>query len=325
MTSRRARMRRRRLLTLVVLTALCVVVVKSAATGGLRRAAARRNDGGSALDPSLFAGGACVAFAPTAGDRHTTVFLDAGHGGIDPGALGTTESGHQVTEAALTLPMELDAMALLRADGYRVVVSRTTDSSVVRLTAADQSGGELSLEGAHDDVAARDVCADNAGAAALVGIYLDAGASADDAGSLAAYDSARSFAARNEQLANLVEDDVVAAMNAHGWQIPDDGVVTDNEVGSVSGNPSDGGLAAEAVAYGHLLLLGPAYAGFSSTPSTMPGTVVEPLFITDPFEASVADSADGQHAVATGIAQAVEQFLAPLRSGAGPTTPPSPG
>ena len=58
-------------------------------------------------------------------------------------------------------------------------------------------------------------------------------------------------------------------------------------------------------------LLGPAAAGFFVTPSTMPGALIEPLFITDPFEGSIAASAAGQHAIAQGVAQAVEQYFAP--------------
>ena len=41
----------------------------------------------------------------------------------------------------------------------------------------------------------------------------------------------------------------------------------------------------------------------------MPGVVTEPLFITDPFEGSIADSAVGQQMIAQGIATAIEQFL----------------
>ena len=148
------------------------------------------------LDPSAFASGACVAFEPTKGDRHETVFLDAGHGGIDPGGVGTTQSGKTIYEADETLPVELDAMALLRAKGFRVVVSRTKDTTVVRLSTADESGGALTLQGSHDDVVARDECANDADARALVGIYFDAGASAQNAGSLTAYDAARTFASR---------------------------------------------------------------------------------------------------------------------------------
>ena len=56
--------------------------------------------------------------------------------------------------------------------------------------------------------------------------------------------------------------------------------------------------------------------GYFSTPSRMPGAVVEPLFITDPFEGSIAASTKGQGVIAGGIAEAVEQYLAP------PSAPP---
>jgi N-acetylmuramoyl-L-alanine amidase len=41
----------------------------------------------------------------------------------------------------------------------------------------------------------------------------------------------------------------------------------------------------------------------------MPGTVIEPLYLTDPFEGTIAASALGQHVIARGIASAVEQDL----------------
>ena len=69
---------------------------------------------GVPLDPSRFAAGACMAFSPTSGNRHRRVFIDAGHGGIDPGAVGTTESGQTVHEADETLPVALAAMALVK-------------------------------------------------------------------------------------------------------------------------------------------------------------------------------------------------------------------
>ncbi len=263
------------------------------------------------LDPSAFAAGACEAFEPTKGDRHETVFLDAGHGGIDPGGVGTTEAGKTIHEADETLPVELDAMALLRAKGFRVVVSRTKDSTVVRLSAADESGGVLTLQGSHDDVVARDECANDANARALVGIYFDAGSSAQNAGSLTAYDAARPFATENLALATLVQTDVLDDMNGQGWAIPNDGVLPDTTLGSYVGDPSAGGIAGEAASYNHLLLLGPAAAGYFSTPSLMPGAVIEPLYLTDPFEGTIADSSKGQTQIARGIASAIEKFLAP--------------
>jgi N-acetylmuramoyl-L-alanine amidase len=273
------------------------------ADGSLRQTGVQSADTGTAIDPAYFSPGACVAFPPTSGNRHLTVFLDAGHGGLDPGAVGVTESGRVIDEADQTLPVVLDAMAILRQAGFRVVVSRTGPTNVVRLRADDVSGNMLTVTGVHDDVAARDVCANLAHANVLVGVYFNAGASAANAGCITAYDSARPFADDNRRLADLVQADVLAAMNAQGWQIPDDGAQTDEGLGS--------SLTAADQAYDHLLLLGPAKKGYFSTPSTMPGALVEPLFITDPFEGSIAASSRGQQVIAAGLARAVEQYFAP--------------
>ncbi len=167
-----------------------------------------RTAGGKELDPREFEPGACVEYPPTSGDRKLTVFLDAGHGGLDPGGVGTTESGQTVFEADETLPVELDTMKQLRGDGFSVVVSRTRDETVLKPGPADVSGGLFTAQGVHDDVAARDVCADKARANVLVGIYFDAGDSSYDAGSVTGYDTARTFSAQNLRLATLVQGDV---------------------------------------------------------------------------------------------------------------------
>jgi N-acetylmuramoyl-L-alanine amidase len=303
---RRAIRRRRRGLALLIVA----LAVAAAVAGGRMqlRDAVRTITGGSgsrpvALDPSYFATGACMAYAPTHGDRRETVFLDAGHGGIDPGAVGETEGGQTITEAVENLPIEIDTMARLRAQGYRVVVSRTGPTTVVRLGPGDTSGGALTVQGSHDDVAARDVCANLARADILIGIYLDAGASASNAGCVTGYDAVRPFAAENLKLATLLQRDVLAGMNAEGWAIPDEGVQPDTALGS--------SITEASAAYGHLLELGPAEAGYFSTPSEMPGALIEPLFLTDPFEGSIAASAKGQQVIAAGLAEAVDQYFAP--------------
>jgi N-acetylmuramoyl-L-alanine amidase len=274
--------------------------------GSLTRIGVRNSGAGVAIDPAYFSHGACVAFPPTRGNRHLTVFLDAGHGGPDPGAVGITESGHVIYEADQTLPVVLDTMTILRRAGFRVVVSRTGPTTVLRLRPGDVSGNMLTVAGSHDDVAARDVCANMAHADVLVGVYFNAGASAANAGCITAYDSARPFAADNRLLGKLVQSDVLAAMNAQGWQIPNAGVHTDQGLGS--------SLSAASVAYGHLLLLGPAKKGYFRTPSLMPGALVEPLFITDPLEGSIAATKRGQRVIAAGVARAIEQYFAKGRA-----------
>jgi N-acetylmuramoyl-L-alanine amidase len=267
-----------------------------------------------AIDPSLFEPGSCESFGPTAGDRHITVFLDAGHGGPDPGGVGQSESGKPVFEADETLPVELDTMALLRAAGFGVTVSRTGASSVALLQPGDESSGVLTVQGEDRELIARVACANMAKADVLVGIYFDAGLSPLNAGCITGYDAARTFAAENLRLATLVQNDVLAAMNAQGWAIPDDGAVSDAALG---GPP----LSQAGAAYGHLLLLGPADPGYVSTPSEMPGALVEPLYITDPSEASLAISSLGQRVIAKGLATAIEGYFGV--AGAGPRSPSS--
>lgn len=257
---------------------------------------------GVPLDPAYFSPGACMAFAPTAGDRHLTVFLDAGHGGPDPGAIGTTSSGRTIHEADETLPVVLDTMTNLRRDGFRVVVSRTGPTSVLRLRPADLSGHILTGAGSHADVVARDVCANLARADILIGVYLNSG-STGAAGCLTAFDPARTFASDNRRLAGLVQSSVLDALNARGWRIPNDGVLSDQGLGSA--------VTAADQAYGHLVLLGPAKHGYLSTPSMMPGALIEPLFITDPFEATIAASTIGQQVMAAGLTRAVLRYFAP--------------
>ena len=303
-----------------VLGASALLGPLSAAGAASARAVSSQAAKGIALDPAMFATGACMAFAPTRGNRHQTVFLDAGHGGIDPGGVGTTEDGSQIAESQINLPIELASMAILRAHGFRVVVSRTQDTTVLRLGPADVDDGLLSLQGAHDDVAARDECANLSKASALVGIYMDAGYESTNAGSIAAYDSDRPFAQSNLALATALQNAVLGAMEAAGGGIPNDGVQDDTGLGSSVGNPADGGLAAASAAYDHLMLLGPAETGYFTTPSTMPGALIEPLYLTDPYEGTLAQGASGQAVIAQGIAGAVEQFLAPPKA-AHPATP----
>jgi N-acetylmuramoyl-L-alanine amidase len=260
--------------------------------------------GGRALDPARFAAGACVSFAPTSAQRAATVFIDAGHGGPDPGAVGTTVAGKTVEEASATLRVALDTLPLLRAQGYRVVLSRTGATAVARPLPGDLSGGVFTGQGVHRDLIARDLCANRAKANILLGVYFNASVSAAAGGGLTLYDAVRPFWRASMRLSDLVQRAVLARLSAGGWSIPDDGVHTDVGFGS--------SVTSADQAYGHLLILGPAKAGYFSTPSEMPGALIEPLFISNPSEASIADSGLGQQAIARGLATAVEQYFSPV-------------
>ena len=247
--------------------------------------------------PGGLAPGACVAFDPTGVDQHRTVFVDPGHGGPDPGAVGG-----QVAEKTLTLAVALQLKDMLRADGFRVVLSRTSDSLVAALAPAQVQQGAVTNSGVHLDTVARILCANAARADVMVSIHFNAFDDPSVGGAETFYDDARTFAAGNLRLAGLVQAGLLASYRRTGWTVEDRGVVSDAATGST-------GLTATADAYGRLLELGPPSQGWNDNPSAMPGVLVEPFFVTDPVEAEVASQLDGRKAIAAGIEQGIIGFL----------------
>jgi N-acetylmuramoyl-L-alanine amidase len=229
------------------------------------------------------------------------VFIDAGHGGPDPGGVGRTSAGQTIGEAPLNVLVATDAATLLRRHGFSVVLSRTGPDAVARPTSGDLVGGAFTPTGSHRDLVARDLCADLAHANAVLGIDFNAAGSPSAAGSVTLYDAVRPYARASLRLAQLAQREVVASLRAEGAAVPDLGIHTDVGFGSA--------LTQADRAYGHLLLLGPAKLGYLDTPTMAPAALIEPLFLSDPPEASVADSRAGRHAIARGLADAVTQFF----------------
>lgn len=257
-----------------------------------------------ALNPNT-----CIEYAPTGRDRHQVLFLDAGHGGVDPGAVGTTSSGAAIEEKTATLAVELDALTLLRAAGYEVVASRTADTTVARLATSDYSTGLLTAHAVRLDAMARAACANAANAAVLVAIHFNADGNPAFGGVMTIFDDARSFTTENLRLASLVQAALTDAYRAAGIGIADLGTVADSE----GGTPA---LTARGAAYGHLIELGPESNGWVDHPSVMPGILVEASHVTRPSEADLASGPAGQTLIASAIVIGIEKFL-------GSGTPPS--
>ena len=247
------------------------------------------------LVPGLEAG-ACVTQAPTRAGTGQTVFIDPGHGGMDPGVVGGT-SGHRVLEKDATLAVGLRLSALLRVDGYRVVMARTQDSTVVKLTAADSVLGSLTGSAEHRDLLMRTACANAAGAAVLVSIHFDAFSDPSVGGTGTFYNSARTFAPASRRLATSLQAALVAALGT-----TDRGVWTDDQIAAPT-------LTTSGSTYGHLIELGPMSAGWVDDPSRMPGALVEPLFLTNPAEAQLAGDDAGQQRIAAALETGLVKFM----------------
>jgi N-acetylmuramoyl-L-alanine amidase len=258
--------------------------------------------------PSGLASGTCVEYNPKkAADRHHTVFIDPGHGGPDPGGVGGG-----LAEKDVTLAVGLQLRDLLRADGFHVVLSRVTDTAVAKLAGSQVVDGAITVSGSHLDTIARIACANSASAEALVAIHFNAFSDAAAGGSEIFYDDVRDFSPESRRLAGDLDASLQASFGAAGWDVFDRGVLSDADTGA-------SGLTPAANAYGRLMEIGPAQAGWNDHPSKMPGALVEPLFLTAPAEAEVAGSSGGQKAIATGLEQGLLAFFAPP-----PAASPSP-
>jgi N-acetylmuramoyl-L-alanine amidase len=240
--------------------------------------------------------GACLSLAPTRAGSGQTVFIDPGHGGLDPGVVGGSK-GHQVLEKDVTLAVATRLSELLRAAGYRVVMARTQDTTVIKLSDTDSVFGSLTASAEHRDLAARASCANAAGAAALLSIHFDAFADPTVGGTETWYDSARTFAQANRRLATDVQSALVAALGTS-----DRGVWTDDQLAAPT-------LTTSGSTYNHLIELGPLSAGWVDDPSQMAGALVEPLFLTKPGEAQIADDPAGQQAIAGALETGIVRFL----------------
>lgn len=250
-----------------------------------------------------FATGACQRFAPTRGDQHHTVYIDPGHGGLDPGTSGGAPQGATVDEKTATLAVALDLLPLLREQGDTVVLARTSDTPVRQIGAGDLERGVYTAPGVYRDLVARIACANQAKADLLLAIHFNGFDDPTVGGIQTYYDTARPFAADNERFATLVQQDVLASLAVAGWQLPDRGIANDASDDAPT-------LTAQAANYHYLLELGPAQADWLTTPSSMPGVLCEVLFLTDPYEVTIAATQAGQQAIAQGFAQAIATYFA---------------
>jgi N-acetylmuramoyl-L-alanine amidase len=241
--------------------------------------------------------GACMSFAPTQGRLGKTVFIDAGHGGLDPGVVGTATSGRTVQEKDATLAVATRLTGMLAADGYAVVMARTQDTPVIKLAASDSNSGAITPGGVRRDLVARAACANASAADVLVSIHFDGSSDSTVGGTETFYDAARPFAAANRKLATSLQAAMVARLGA-----PDRGVWTDDQLTVPT-------LTISGRTYGHLIVLGPPSPGWVDNPSQMPGALVEPLFVTNHSEARVAADPAGQDRIAQALEAGLQKFF----------------
>lgn len=253
--------------------------------------------------PIAFQRSACLRYAPAGRWNGETVFVDPGHGGVDPGATPLVE-GRRLEEKQATLGLGLNTLRVLEENGYRVVMSRVDDSTVARTRPGAVHQGVLTAEGAQREIEARNLCADAAHAQVLVALHMDSFSDPSARGAATFYSPGRPFAARSRRLGDLVQRAIVAAMRSSrvGGTVVDRGLLPDSAAGGLP-------LTPQTANYHHLIELGPADLPWLPYPSLMPGVLVEPAFLSNPGEASFVLSARGQDALARALAKALGTYF----------------
>jgi N-acetylmuramoyl-L-alanine amidase len=220
------------------------------------------------------------AVPPTAASRpgaSRTIVLDPGHGGPEIGAVGV---GGGPREKDVNLRIALRLADILRADGYRVVLTRDSDRAV-------KPGRDLQ---GRIDVA-------NAAKADLFICIHNNGGAASQSGTEVWYDPSRPFADRNLKLAQLVQSNLVAQIRALGYPVRDRGIKNDSRFRVYNGR-----------AYS-IYVLGPGTGYLRYTPTKMPGVLGESLFLSNPGDAAMLRQDRTLDVIARGYRDAINAYF----------------
>ncbi len=177
------------------------------------------------------------------------MFVDPATAGPTPAPWASPLPAGRSPRPASPLAIGTALLADLRAHGYTVVMARTAGGAVAQAGLGDVRGRAYSAAGHRRDLQARAACANVGHADVLVSVHPDAFPDPAARGSETVYDPDRPFAGQSLRLARLVRYDVGDFLAAAGWSVPDRGVLDDLQQGTA--------VDAAAMAYGHLLLLGP--------------------------------------------------------------------
>ena len=235
--------------------------------------------------------GAVAASRPRTTSTQTVV-IDPGHGGSDAGA---TDASGQLIEKNLTLQVAQKAASYLKAMGYRVYLTRTSDRAVNTPARDLNHDGKIDRV---DEFDARTLFANSHHADVFVSIHFDGSSDPTVRGTHGYYCPARPFWQQSKVLADLLTTSVASAVQRSGYADLDKGVETD--VADV--------VPQTRADYPWFLVLGPSRKRWL-TGSAMPGALIESMFLSSPRDATALQHAATITALARGYAAGIHAFL----------------
>ena len=242
--------------------------------------------------------------------RPPVVCLDPGHGGSDRGFTEYFDDGRVgLEEAVLVMQQAWDLEARLKNRGYDVVMTRDTDVDV------NADGKDVNKDGrtaAHDpprsdrnktldEIQARINACNSSDADLLVSIHINGYSTEKPRGYEAWFTRERPFGDRSAEFAILAYAHLKEQFAKIGYVLP-----AEEERGVLPDSTAD--VQREFPVFKHFVITGPAIPGVI-TPSAMPGAILESLFISNPGDAAVLTSMDGENAIVTAYENAIVEYF----------------
>ncbi len=247
------------------------------------------------------------------------VCLDVGHGGIDWGYTRTDPDTGELIAKESDINLEIARAILDRLDtqGVEVVLTRT-DDSMVNPTGLDVNGdGEKATDGDGDglidtmrvdepnnldELQARVNVCNEANADVMVSIHINGSDNTALKGYEAWWAADRDFSAKNEWFANELVDQFSQQFADAGFDVESRGAASDLETDipakDIPANAFDG-----------YVVLAPDKPERDFTGSTMPGAVVEAMFLSNDDDWAVLSDPTGIDAIVNAYLSSINGFF----------------
>ena len=210
-----------------------------------------------------------------------TVAIDAGHGGTQFGA-----SRDGLIEKDVNMDVAFRLELLLREAGYQTYLVRAGDYAFVPYDPDNRAFTKA-------DIQVRVENANVQQADILVSIHHNGNDDSGQSGTEVYYNPDRPYGGYSYALADVIQQSLVSALKAAGYETRDRGVRNDADVNGDPNNP-------------HSWLLG---TNDDFRPSLMPGMIGEALFITNPKDAEQLQKPEMRQTIAEGYKAGIDAYF----------------
>lgn len=234
--------------------------------------------------------------------RQKTIVLDPGHGAEEIGAASAIAGLPNLLEKDSNLAFSWRLRELLESDGFRVVMTRETDSRSIGFVRPDPNaapaGSSPTLRVGRGDLQARVDYANNNGGDLFLSLHSNDSGSLAENGVEVWYCADREDGPANAVWAQLLLDNVLEGLRGYGYRATNRGTKEDRFFRIRNDRNF------------HIFVLGPRNPEAMHPRATMmPAALVENLFMRHERDQYVLRDPDAREAITQGMRRAVHRFF----------------